>query len=59
VADAYDTLTFGNHEQQAVSPAEARDAIVARAGAEFDPEVVKAFTIAFNRMEMELPTFML
>jgi len=59
VADAYDTLTFGGgHEQQAVSPAEARDAIVARAGIEFDPEVVKAFSTAFNHMEMELPAFM-
>ncbi|WP_310599513.1 HD domain-containing phosphohydrolase [Desulfobulbus sp.] len=59
VADAYDSLTFGDNEQQAVSPAVARDAIVAKAGTEFDPEVVKAFATAFERMEMELPTFIL
>ena len=31
------------------------DAIVARAGAEFGTEVVKAFAAAFNRMEMSCP----
>ncbi|MDR2549681.1 MAG: HD domain-containing protein [Desulfobulbus sp.] len=59
VADAYDSLTFGNDGQPAVSPAEARDIVVAKAGTEFDPEVVTAFATAFERMEMELPTFIL
>jgi response regulator RpfG family c-di-GMP phosphodiesterase len=57
VADAYDTLTFvGDRNQRAVSPEKAHDAIV---GAKFDPEVVQAFTIAFKRAEMELPTIIL
>jgi len=59
VADAYDALTFGDHNQNAVSPAEAFDAIVARSGDEFDPEVVQAFATAFSRMEMELPAIIL
>ncbi|MCL2789605.1 MAG: HD domain-containing protein [Desulfobulbus sp.] len=59
VADAYDTLTFGNHDQNAIPPAQAHDAIVAGAGAKFDPMVVQAFTVAFSRMEMELPAIIL
>ncbi|MCL2341450.1 MAG: HD domain-containing protein [Proteobacteria bacterium] len=59
VADAYDTLTFGDHGQEGVSPQEAHDIIVSKAGAEFDPMVVQAFSTAFSRMEMELPAIIL
>ncbi|WP_028317828.1 HD-GYP domain-containing protein [Desulfobulbus elongatus] len=59
VADAYDTLTAGGHDRTALSPEEARDTIVAGTGTAFDPEVVHAFTKAFNRLEMELPAVIL
>jgi HD-GYP domain-containing protein (c-di-GMP phosphodiesterase class II) len=59
VADAYDTLTIGNASQPGLSPETAKDTIVAASGTSYDPEVVKAFTAAFNRLEMELPSIIL
>jgi len=59
VADAFDTMTADGSGREVLSPEEARKAIVAGAGNDFDPEVVKAFTIAFNRLEMELPAIIL
>lgn len=59
VADVYDTLTIGGPERKALTPEAAKEQIVAGSGTEFDPEVVKAFVSAFDRMEMELPNIML
>lgn len=59
VADAYDTLTAGSAARPGLSPETAKDTIVAGSGTTYDPEVVKAFTTAFNRLEMELPSIVL
>jgi HD-GYP domain-containing protein (c-di-GMP phosphodiesterase class II) len=59
VADAYDTLTVGSAARPGLSPDTAKDTIVAGSGTTYDPEVVKAFTTAFNRLEMELPSIVL
>ena len=59
VADAYDTLTVGNASQPGLPPESAKDTIVAGSGTSYDPEVVKAFAAAFNRLEMELPSIIL
>jgi HD-GYP domain-containing protein (c-di-GMP phosphodiesterase class II) len=55
VADAYDTLTADRPYRRAVTPFEARQLIVAGAGASFDPTVVDAFVNAFEHGEMEIP----
>ena len=59
LADAYDTMTTGGYGRKALPPEETRNAIVAGSGSEFDSEVVRAFTKAFNRLEMELPAIIL
>jgi HD-GYP domain-containing protein (c-di-GMP phosphodiesterase class II) len=59
VADVYDDLTVDSPHRKALSPEEAKETIAAGAGSNFDPEVVKAFVTAFNRMEMELPNIIL
>jgi hypothetical protein len=59
VADVYDDLTVDSPYRKALPPEEAKETIVTGAGTRFDPEVVKAFVTAFNRMEMELPNIML
>jgi hypothetical protein len=59
VADAFDTMTTAGTGRDALSPEEAKEKIKAGAGVEFDPEVVRAFTVAFDRMEMELPDIIL
>lgn len=59
VADVYDDLTVDSPHRKALPPEEAKETIAAGAGTTFDPEVVKAFVTAFNRMEMELPNIML
>jgi putative two-component system response regulator len=59
VADFYDALTVNGPDQKALPLEEAKEHIVAGAGARFDPEVVKAFVSAFDRMEMELPNIIL
>jgi putative nucleotidyltransferase with HDIG domain len=55
VADAYDTLTSDRPYRRAVTPFEAKHLIESGAGTNFDPEVVKAFGVAFNAREMEIP----
>jgi putative nucleotidyltransferase with HDIG domain len=55
VADAFDTLTSDRPYRRAVSPFEAKDLIVAGAGSNFDPAVVKAFVTAFEAGHMEIP----
>jgi HD-GYP domain-containing protein (c-di-GMP phosphodiesterase class II) len=59
VADFYDDLTVDSPHRKALSPEEAKNTIAAASGTTFDPEVVKAFVTAFNRMEMELPSIIL
>jgi HD-GYP domain-containing protein (c-di-GMP phosphodiesterase class II) len=59
VADFYDALTVNGPDQKALPLEEAKEHIVAGTGARFDPEVVKAFVSAFDRMEMELPNIIL
>ncbi|MGI6657211.1 MAG: HD-GYP domain-containing protein [Desulfobulbus sp.] len=56
VADAYDTLTAGHGLASSPIPAkEARDRILSQQERPLDPEVLKAFTLAFDRMELDLP----
>ena len=59
VADAFDTMTTAGTGRDALSPEEAKEKIITGAGVEFDPDVVRAFTVAFDRMEMELPDIIL
>ena len=55
VADVYDSLTSDRPYRKAMSPFDAKDIIVKGAGVDFDPNVVNAFVMAFNRREMEVP----
>jgi HD-GYP domain-containing protein (c-di-GMP phosphodiesterase class II) len=59
VADAYDAITSDRPYRKASTPFEARDIIVKGAGSSFDPRVVRAFEVAFNRGEMEVPEVMI
>jgi len=59
VADAYDAITSDRPYRKASTPFEARDIIVKGSGSSFDPQVVRAFEIAFNRGEMEVPEVMI
>ncbi|HXH07803.1 MAG TPA: HD-GYP domain-containing protein [Vicinamibacterales bacterium] len=54
VADVYDSLTSDRPYRRAMTPFEARDAIVKGAGTEFDPKVVDAFLSAFRRGDLEI-----
>ena len=56
VADVYDSLTSDRPYRKAMPPFEVREIIEKGAGADFDPEVVRAFVTVFRRGEMELPT---
>jgi putative nucleotidyltransferase with HDIG domain len=56
VADVYDSLVSDRPYRKAMSPYEAKQIIVTQSGAEFDPEVVNAFIIAFSRGEMDIPS---
>ena len=56
VADVYDSLTSDRPYRKAMSPFEAKDIIVKGAGTDFDPQVVAAFTDAFRRGGLEVPT---
>jgi HD-GYP domain-containing protein (c-di-GMP phosphodiesterase class II) len=55
VADAYDTLTSDRQYRRGVTPFEAKQIIVADAGASFDPTVIDAFVNAFEHGELEIP----
>jgi putative nucleotidyltransferase with HDIG domain len=55
VADAYDSLVSDRPYRKAMSPFEARDAIVKGSGKDFDPKVVAAFQSAFKAGRMEVP----
>jgi HD-GYP domain-containing protein (c-di-GMP phosphodiesterase class II) len=54
VADTYDSLVSDRPYRKAMSPFEARDVIKNGAGKDFDPEVVKAFELAFRSGRMEV-----
>jgi putative nucleotidyltransferase with HDIG domain len=56
VADVYDSLTSDRPYRKAMSPFEAKDIIVKGSGTDFDPQVVGAFTDAFRRGGLEVPT---
>jgi putative nucleotidyltransferase with HDIG domain len=56
VADVYDSLTSDRPYRKAMSPFDAKEIIVNGAGKDFDPQVVVAFTEAFRRGELEVPT---
>ena len=55
VADVYDALTSDRPYRKAMPPFEARDYIVNKAGADFDPEVVDAFARTFHQGVLEVP----
>ena len=55
LADAYDALTSDRPYRRAISPFEAKEAIVKGAGRDFDPRVVNAFLTAFAHRKMEVP----
>jgi putative nucleotidyltransferase with HDIG domain len=55
VADVYDSLTSDRPYRKAMSPFDAKDIIVKGSGTEFDPRVVDAFLMVFQRREMEVP----
>jgi putative nucleotidyltransferase with HDIG domain len=58
VADAFDAIASDRPYRKAATPFEARDIIVKGAGSSFDPRVVQAFKVAFERGEMEVPEVM-
>jgi putative nucleotidyltransferase with HDIG domain len=55
VADAFDAISSDRPYRKAATPFEARDIIVKGSGSSFDPSVVRAFEVAFDRGEMEVP----
>lgn len=59
VADAYDTMTAECAGGGSLSAEEAKERIISGRDQQFDPEVVRAFVAAFERMEMELPAIIL
>jgi len=54
-ADAYDAMTSDRPYLKGMSFIEARDVMKEKAGRDFDPEVVAAFLVAFQKGEMEAP----
>ena len=55
VADVYDALTSDRPYRKAMPPFEVRDYIINRAGSDFDPAVVDAFSRTFSRGLLEVP----
>lgn len=58
VADVYDALTSDRPYRKALPLFEARDYIIKKAGTDFDPAVVDAFALSFNRGLLEVPELM-
>ena len=56
VADVYDSLTSDRPYRKAMSTFDAKEIIVKGSGTDFDPRVVNAFTEAFRKGELEVPT---
>ncbi|MGE4559349.1 MAG: HD-GYP domain-containing protein [Desulfobulbus sp.] len=59
VADAYDILITGGDRQPPLSPMEAKTRILADTDSGFDPEVVRAFAGAVDRLDLDLPSIVL
>jgi putative nucleotidyltransferase with HDIG domain len=59
VADVFDAIASDRPYRRAATPFEARDIIVKGSGSSFDPRVVRAFEVAFERGEMEVPEVMI
>ncbi len=57
VVDVYDALTSDRPYRKGMSPFEARDDIVKRAGTDLGPHVVRAFESAFRSGLREFPKF--
>jgi putative nucleotidyltransferase with HDIG domain len=55
VADVYDALTSDRPYRKAITPFDAKEIITKGAGTEFDPTVVRAFSMAFTTGQMEVP----
>ena len=55
VADVYDSLISDRPYRKAMSPYEVKEIIEKGSGTDFDPQVVRAFLEAFNRMDLEVP----
>lgn len=55
VADVYDALTSDRPYRKALTPFDAKEAIVKGRGTEFDPAVVDAFLKAFHSGGMDVP----
>ncbi len=55
VADVFDAMTSDRPYRKAMSPYDAKEIIVKGAGKEFDPKVVSAFVVAFQKRELEIP----
>ena len=58
VADVYDALISDRPYRQGCSPFEARDIIVKGKGTDFDPQVVHAFELAFQKQRLEVSEVM-
>ncbi len=59
VAEVFDSLTSDRPLREAMSPFEIREILTKSAGTEFDPKVVEAFLVAFNKGEMEVPSLII
>jgi len=55
LADVYDALTSDRPYRKAMSPFEVKEIIIKGAEKDFDPQVVKAFVMAFDRRDLEVP----
>lgn len=59
VADAYDAMVSDRPYRKAITPFEARDAVMKGSGRDFDPKVVDAFHSAFRAGRMEVPELLI
>ena len=55
MADAYDAITSDRPYRKGSTPYEAREILEGKAGHEFDPEVIAAFSRAFRKQQMDIP----
>jgi len=55
VADAYDAIVSDRPYRKGSAPFEAKEIIEKRSGIDFDPQVVKAFLVAFRKRNLEIP----
>ncbi len=55
VADTYDAIISDRPYRKGSAPFEAREIIEKRTGIDFDPQVIKAFLVAFRKRSLEIP----